>query len=468
MALTAIAFWITYCVGLVGALVYPLAGVLLYILVYHLNPETQWWGDSVRATGLRMSMTVAVATIIGIILKRPQLGRGGRQFTSIMALAVFLVLLAWTSFAWGDGPNERGLYQAEKFGKVLIFVLLMIRCVSRPEHYHLLIATWLLGVLYIGYEAFGQVGVSLDGRLTQGLGGPDFNDSGSLALHLLVSLPFIGAMFFMERSWWTRGILLAIGALAVNTIVLTRTRSAMVGIAAICFVGILSLPRGYRMKGFLAVVVGLVLSVQLTDPGWWRRMRTISEYTADVSAMRRFDYWYAALEMVRDQPLGVGFGNFEQAVQRYVPHLNIPRCAHNTYLEIMAELGFLGLGLLVIIFTVTMHTVNRLRKRARYFESRRDIIIGGRWRTRFDLAWHAMALRCSLAGYFVCAIFDSRVVAEDLWILIGFACCLANITAHMLNTADDQDELAEAAEPEPHSYMHGRPSLGHCRTPHTT
>ena len=251
MSLTAVVFFVVYLGGLGTALLYPLAGVLLYILVYHLNPETQWWGESVRATGLRLSMTVAVATMIGIVLRRPHLGKGGQQIPITVAMTIALILLAWTSFAWGDGPTSRGLYQAEKFGKVLVFVLLMIRCVSRPQHYHLLVVAWIIGVFYIGYEAYGHVGVSLDGRLTQGLGGPDFNDSGSLALHLLVSLPFIGAMFFMERRWWARAFLLATGALAINAIVLTRTRSALLGIAVICIVGVLSLPRGARPEGFL-------------------------------------------------------------------------------------------------------------------------------------------------------------------------------------------------------------------------
>ena len=164
MSLTAIAFWLVYGLGVIGALVYPLAGVLLYVLVYHLDPETQWWGDSVRATGLRLSMTIAAATLVGILLMRPRLRYGARQMPLTIGLAILLLLLAWTSFTWGEGMSTRGLYQAEKFAKVLVFVLILIRCVTRPEHYHLLIATWLMGVLYIGYEAFGDVGISLGGR----------------------------------------------------------------------------------------------------------------------------------------------------------------------------------------------------------------------------------------------------------------------------------------------------------------
>ena len=72
MSLTAIGFWLLYISGVGAALLTPLAGVLLYILVYHLNPEYQWWGESVRATGLRTSMTVIVAIAIGLALRWPR------------------------------------------------------------------------------------------------------------------------------------------------------------------------------------------------------------------------------------------------------------------------------------------------------------------------------------------------------------------------------------------------------------
>ena len=92
--LTALVFWLIYITGTGAALLYPLTGVLLYILVYHLHPETQWWGHSIRAIGLRTSMTVAVAIVIGILARRPRFGPGGRQFPLPFALSITLVLLA--------------------------------------------------------------------------------------------------------------------------------------------------------------------------------------------------------------------------------------------------------------------------------------------------------------------------------------------------------------------------------------
>ena len=79
-----------------------------------------------------------------------------------------------------------------------------------------------------------------------------------------------------------------------------------------------------------------------------------------------------------------------------------------------------------------------------------------------------MALRCSLAGYLVCALFDSRVVAEDLWMLIGMSCCLANVSAHMAATADRRAELAEGVGDRPRQRVRRLPGIAHDAMPHTT
>ena len=51
MSITAAAFWVTYIIGTCVAVAMPATGVALYVLVYHLNPEFQWWGESIRRCG---------------------------------------------------------------------------------------------------------------------------------------------------------------------------------------------------------------------------------------------------------------------------------------------------------------------------------------------------------------------------------------------------------------------------------
>ena len=428
MPLSAIAFWLVYCGGVATATIVPLVGVLLYVLVYHINPEYQWWGESVRSLGLRTSMTIVLAIAVGLLLRRPRFGGVGRQFSLPIAGAIGLALLAVASLTWGYGLSERGAFQAEKLLKVMIFVLILIRCVRQPRDYQLVIIAWLCGIFYIGYEAFGNVGVHRDGRLSTGLGGPDFAESSDLAVHLVASLPLIGAMFFMARRWWSRGVILLTGALAVNTLIMTRTRNAIFGLAAIVIAAALSLPKGYRLKGWAAMIAGMLLALQLTDPGWWGRMRTTIDYAQDASASDRIRFWEAALAMSADHPFGIGLGNFHEVVQEYVPGISIARSAHNSYLECLAEIGVPGLLMLLLILIVTLRRLTRIRRLDDACAG--ELIDIGYWQARFHIGWHAMALRTALIGYLACAVFTTRLWAEDFWILIGLAACLANVHAY--------------------------------------
>lgn len=448
MSLTAICFWVAYIGGICAAIMNPVAGVVLYVLVYHLNPEFQWWGKSVQVVGLRTSLTVAAATLAGIWLRWPRFEGRARQFSLPVVFMIALVAYGILSLWIGVGVHWRGVHHADKAIKVLVFVLILIRCVRHPLHYQLVIGSWLLGVLYIGYEAWGEVGQVRGGRLSHGIGGPDFAESSDLAVHMVATLPLIGAFFFMARTWLGRSFALLTGAMAVNTIVLTRTRNAFVGVAAMAVIAAFSLPKRYRLKGCIAIVVGTLLAVQLTDPAWWNRMSTILHYEQDVAVSARFEYWQAALAMVRDHPFGIGMGNFHSVVIEYVPWLDYERSAHNTYMACLAELGIPGFALFMLVIFGTMAKLRSVRRSADRLPATMPIMIGP-FESRFHLGWHAMALRTGLVGYLVCSIFTTRLWAEDLWILLALGTCLWNVTEYMKLSVGDVPSLVTFASSQP-------------------
>ena len=73
------------------------------------------------------------------------------------------------------------------------------------------------------------------------------------------------------------------------------------------------------------------------------------------STSDRAEYWKVAARIVRDDPLGgVGAGGFERTWLRERPALIYVRDAHNLYLETLAELGPIGLVLVLVALLVPL------------------------------------------------------------------------------------------------------------------
>jgi hypothetical protein len=83
---------------------------------------------------------------------------------------------------------------------------------------------------------------------------------------------------------------------------------------------------------------------------------------ASFSSDGRADYWRVAWREVRAHPvLGGGSGSYERYWHRYRPTAFEAQNAHNLYLETLAELGPIGLALLLATFTVPFVSAARNR-----------------------------------------------------------------------------------------------------------
>ena len=84
-----------------------------------------------------------------------------------------------------------------------------------------------------------------------------------------------------------------------------------------------------------------------------------------VSGNGRSDYWRVARSMVRDEPLlGAGAGSFEAHWFRERSVAFHARDAHNLYLETLAELGPVGLGLLLATLALPLPALRATRRLA--------------------------------------------------------------------------------------------------------
>lgn len=83
-----------------------------------------------------------------------------------------------------------------------------------------------------------------------------------------------------------------------------------------------------------------------------------------VSGNGRADYWRVAWDEYAAQPwLGAGAGSFERAWVQSRPTAFYARDAHNVYLEMLAELGPVGLALVAVALLTPMAALPRARRR---------------------------------------------------------------------------------------------------------
>jgi len=184
-------------------------------------------------------------------------------------------------------------------------------------------------------DGFGWSGTDYveDGRIRY-LG--IFRDPNDLGVFFMMNIPF--SLYFTKHSNFL-GKLLGITFLAclLFGIYMTNSRGTILAVA-----GISGLYFLIRYGGTKAIIAGLTLSPLALFMA--SSFRTVSSQEA--SAMGRLWAWWDGLEMLKANPVfGVGSNNFTE---------HHGRVAHNTYIQMAAELGLSGYLLWVTILLLTL------------------------------------------------------------------------------------------------------------------
>ena len=369
MPLKAILFLVSFVAACGLTLYMPLVGVVGYMMHYQVYPERQWWGQELANLSIRYSFTLALLTAVALAIHFRQLRYGRAVMKTQEWLLVAFVALVWLSTLWSMAVQDASLTGQDppevKMTKVLIFVLMLTHIVTTLEALNALMWAFVVGALWLGYDAYtaGQAFFN-QGRL-DAIGGPDFSDANAFACYLAACLPIIGVQFLRSR-WIGRVICTVAGVLAVNAMVLTRSRGAMVALAGGMLIALLAAPKGKRWIILAAVIVLAIGGYSLTDPGFWERAKTIAptEGQWESSAQGRVDIWRAALDMFCDHPLGVGARGFLEVIGLYDP-ARANRDAHNTFILCACELGFQGTGVFLMLLIVAVATLRSIYRKSR-------------------------------------------------------------------------------------------------------
>jgi len=440
MPLKTIFFLGGFFLCCVGALVVPLWGIIGNVLYYTIG--TGWWTTPIRGWGIRYSYILAVATALGVAINWRKLEFGKTILMKQEKLVLVFLAIVWLSTIFSETTSTASYlivdHPSLKLTKFVIFAFLMTHIVTRTRNLNVFFWALIFGTIHLGIRAYKMPQSVFESGRLENVGGSDFRSANDLAVFLAVMMPIIGIMFL--KTHWPGKLVCAIcGTMACNAIVLTRSRAGLLGLVMGGVILAITIPKRHRSKIIACLIIAGLGFFSLMDTRFIVRSKTILEGadTQDRSAQSRMEIWKGGYAMVKDNPLGVGAGNFLQNIKRYLPKAG-DRDAHSTYVRCAAELGVHGFGLLMILILNAALILRKIKREAAKLPLTH----------RHEFQMVGSALAASFAVFIVSGVFGTLLYFEAFWwFLLLPVClqrCLDNQLADIVVTEkEDKKEFSE-------------------------
>ena len=316
---------------------------------------------------------------------------------------------------------------ATRLAQVILLMFVINSATRTTRDLSILMWSFLVGAVASAAYSVGSGSYGPAGRLS-GIFDPNF-----FAAELAAAMLFAGFMLAVPRRPLTRLVLLGFLGIYAVAFVLTESRGGLValGVAAIA-AAVLAGPVRARAIAVLLVVSAIAV-VYYADIAPTRVRERITNVSAQASAGRA-DEWRIALRIAADRPLlGAGLGNFTVVEPSYAArNINLLRVeyavryrleAHNTYLNLVSELGLVGLGLfLALIGLVITAAMRGIRSLARVGDIEGELLARG--------------LMCGTIGVLAAYFFLSGQYEKQLWLLLGVLTAIPTIARAATREAD--------------------------------
>jgi O-antigen ligase len=231
-----------------------------------------------------------------------------------------------------------------------------------------------------------------------------FQDSNEYALVADLWLPLAFLWILSSRPLWER--ILCCGAFisALMGSTLAASRGGLFGLAVSMLY--LVLRSRARVRNSL-VVAAVVIPILVYSPVSAIHRLRAPQYGDQLAEQARIIVWKAGLKIIREHPLaGVGLHNFKPRVADYeLPGENVVSLAHNTYIEVAAELGVPALVAFVSVLLMSIRSLELSRRRALALRSRHLGIV-------------ALGLQAGLISFMVSAFFVTAWWEKMVWLMI--------------------------------------------------
>lgn len=283
----------------------------------------------------------------------------------------------------------------------IMIYFIVAESISTKEKVNLILKVIIASALLVGIDGIFQLVTGADFLRNYPVQGyrviACFDTPNGFAAWLIIMLPLAFSLAYFSKSS-KKALLWILVCILIFGFVLTYSRSALIAVL-LSFV-LLGL---FRSKRLFVISIILVLILPFIAPHYIKE-RMKASMIDDV----RVTLWQEALNITADYPiLGSGLNTYASIAPKYKLTEETGCYPHNSYLQMAAESGLLGLGaflwILIALFRTSLINVKRINDK--FYEA---VLVG---------------LLAGLFGFLVHSFFDVNIYTLQLgnlmWFIMG-------------------------------------------------
>lgn len=400
-------------------------GLLAFTALLFLRPQDQIPALNVLHLAELSALVALAAMVFGRVRRGLTVSSINPELLGVVGLGA--IILATAPFSIWLGGSVQTF--TDVYVKIILIFVLMVNTLTSPRRIDRFLWLIVLASGYIGFRAVFDYarGINLveNGRVQGAVGGM-FKNPNDLALNMVTVMPF-AALFVLRPIGLLRRLVAAGCALMMlGAIVASQSRSGTIGLGVMIIVLGVHVVR--RRPGLvLAGALAAVLALPVMPSSYWHRLSSITDQSADETGSRearRILLKESFRAFLQNPITGVGAGQFKN----YDPQgrQEAWRESHNVILQVAAELGIFGLGVLLFLIARgalaarrTRQLLKRASTRAGRNSSRSAPLVTEDERTW--MLWYTAATTAALAGWIVCALFASVAYNWTFYYLLALA-----------------------------------------------
>lgn len=337
------------CIG--AAIKKPWWGALSLAIFSYLNPHAYAWG-AVRSLPVYYVLFLVVVVSTFTTKDKQPIPKDWR-------ISTFIALWCYFIFTTTQAPLQEVSWSKFLFvTKVFIPFYFTWVLINTREKLYYLISTIGASIGIVAVK--GGIFAILTGFGHRVYGPPNtqFEDNNLFAVAMLIAIPLLLVWEKeLQKTWLKKGILLSIPVIYAASLS-SWSRGALLTMIALTFTLISNSKRKYLMIPL--VIGGAFFVIPYLPEEWFGRMHTMETYEEDASAMSRIEAWTDGWNYVLSNPLtGAGFDGWMHVTMRDW---------HSSYIEMLAEHGFIAFGLWISLILGSVFGLTRLSRQAKQIE----------------------------------------------------------------------------------------------------